>query len=157
MFKTYLPAKRRISSASSIPSSCREMVHSWVGTDGGLSLTSIPEDRDPSIPILPGMPGASTIDGSKNSAYQFFQREMPSLEDRNGDLLIGTWSAGLLRFRTAEATPSIAIRRLNATNSAYSLFLDRARPSLGRNLGIRCCASGQSWECATAGNASIPV
>ena len=45
------------------------------------------------------------------------------IEDRNGDLLIGTWSAGLMRFRRGGNT-FYRYPQLNATNSAYSLFLD---------------------------------
>ena len=46
------------------------------------------------------------------------------IEDRNGDLLIGTWSAGLMRFRR-EGNTFYSYPRLNTTNSAYSLFLDK--------------------------------
>ena len=46
------------------------------------------------------------------------------IEDRNGDLLIGTWSAGLMRFRRGGNT-FYSYPRLNTTNSAYSLFLDK--------------------------------
>ncbi len=92
----------------------------WVGTNGGLSFFR-PEDET-----------FHTYDGSNTWLVEANgdRQRMPGysvkaiLEDRNGDLLIGTWSAGLLRFRRG----SNVMHRyppLNALNSAYSLFFDR--------------------------------
>ncbi len=92
----------------------------WVGTDGGLSVFN-PQDET-----------FHTYDGSNTWLVEANgeRQKMPEysvkaiLEDRNGELLIGTWSAGLLRFRRGSHEMH-RYPRLNAMNSAYSLFFDR--------------------------------
>ena len=46
------------------------------------------------------------------------------IEDRNGDLLIGTWSSGLMRLKRG-SNVFRSYPKLNDINSAYSLFFDR--------------------------------
>lgn len=92
----------------------------WIGTDGGLSYFNSKTEtfytyNNKNARLI-------DIDGSKNRITNYSVKAI--IEDRNGDLLIGTWSAGLLRFRRGGNT-FYRYPRLNATNSAYSLFLDK--------------------------------
>ena len=92
----------------------------WIGTDGGLSYFNSKTEtfytyNNKNASLI-------DIDGSKNRITNYSVKAI--IEDRNGDLLIGTWSAGLLRFRRGGNT-FYRYPRLNATNSAYSLFLDK--------------------------------
>ncbi|MDY3848066.1 MAG: response regulator [Prevotella sp.] len=78
----------------------------WVGTDGGLSVYDKQGD-------------------TFRNFYADFGYSVKSItEDRHGNLLLGTWNSGLLRF--SPKTEKFAhYPRLNPMNSAYSLFLDR--------------------------------
>ena len=92
----------------------------WVGTDGGLSVFN-PKDE-----TFYTYNGSNTwlveADGSRQRMPGYSVKAI--LEDRNGDLLIGTWSSGLLRFRRGSHEMH-RYPQLNALNSAYSLFFDR--------------------------------
>lgn len=92
----------------------------WIGTDGGLSYFNYKTETFYTY----NNKNAWLIDadGSKNNIGNYSVKAI--IEDRNGDLLIGTWSAGLMRFRRGGNT-FYRYPRLNATNSAYSLFLDK--------------------------------
>ena len=92
----------------------------WVGTDGGLSYFN---PKDESFYTYDNS-NTWLIDEFGNKTRMCNYSVKSIVEDTNGDLLIGTWSAGLLRFTRG----SHSLRRypkLNATNSAYSLFFDR--------------------------------
>lgn len=78
----------------------------WVGTDGGLSVYDKQKDE------------------FRNFHADFGYSVKSIIEDRHGNLLIGTWNSGLLRLRP-NATKFERYPRLNPMNSAYSLFLDR--------------------------------
>ena len=82
--------------------------------------TSIPRQRR-SIPIIKNT-WLIDVDGSKNRITNYSVKAI--IEDRNGDLLIGTWSSGLMRFRRGGNT-FYRYPQLNEANSAYSLFLDK--------------------------------
>ncbi len=92
----------------------------WVGTDGGLSYFN---PKDESFYTYDNS-NTWLIDEFGNKSKMCNYSVKAIVEDTNGDLLIGTWAAGLLRFTRG----THILRRypkLNATNSAYSLFFDR--------------------------------
>lgn len=91
----------------------------WIGTDGGLSYFNSKTETFYTYYNK----NAWLIDenGSRKKMPGYSVKAI--IEDRNGDLLIGTWSAGLMRFRRGGNT-FYRYPQLNATNSAYSLFLD---------------------------------
>ena len=92
----------------------------WIGTDGGLSYFNSKTETFYTY----NNKNAWLIDedGSRKKVHGYSVKAI--IEDRNGDLLIGTWSAGLMRFRRGGNT-FYCYPRLNTTNSAYSLFLDK--------------------------------
>ena len=92
----------------------------WIGTDGGLSFFNPKTETFYTY----NNKNAWLIDedGSRKKIPGYSVKAI--IEDRNGDLLIGTWSAGLMRFRRGGNT-FYRYPRLNTTNSAYSLFLDK--------------------------------
>ena len=92
----------------------------WIGTDGGLSYFN--SKTETFYTYNNKNAWLIDVDGSKNNIGNYSVKAI--IEDRNGDLLIGTWSAGLMRFRRGGNT-FYRYPRLNATNSAYSLFLDK--------------------------------
>ena len=91
----------------------------WIGTDGGLSYFN--SKTETFYTYHNKNTWLIDADGSKNRITNYSVKAI--IEDRNGDLLIGTWSAGLMRFRRGGNT-FYRYPQLNATNSAYSLFLD---------------------------------
>ena len=92
----------------------------WIGTDGGLSYFN-PKDES-----FYTYNRANTLmmeaNGQKRQMFNYSVKSI--VEDKNGDLLVGTWSAGLLRLRRGSHT-FLRYPQLNAMNSAYSLFFDR--------------------------------
>lgn len=92
----------------------------WIGTDGGLAYFNSKTETFYTY----NNKNAWLIDenGSRKKMPVYSVKAI--IEDRNGDLLIGTWSAGLMRFRRGGNT-FYSYPRLNTTNSAYSLFLDK--------------------------------
>ena len=92
----------------------------WIGTDGGLSYFNSKTETFYTY----NNKNAWLIDenGSRKKMPGYSVKAI--IEDRNGDLLIGTWSSGLMRFRRGGNT-FYRYPQLNATNSAYSLFLDK--------------------------------
>ena len=92
----------------------------WIGTDGGLSYFNPKTETFYTYHNK----NAWLIDenGSRKKMPGYSVKAI--IEDRNGDLLIGTWSSGLMRFRRGGNT-FYRYPQLNATNSAYSLFLDK--------------------------------
>ena len=92
----------------------------WIGTDGGLSYFN------PKTETFYTYNNKNTWlideDGSRKKMPGYSVKAI--IEDRNGDLLIGTWSSGLMRFHRGGNT-FYRYPRLNTTNSAYSLFLDK--------------------------------
>lgn len=92
----------------------------WIGTDGGLSYFN--SKTETFYTYNNKNTWLIDADGSKNRITNYSVKAI--IEDRNGDLLIGTWSAGLMRFRRGSNT-FYRYPRLNALNSAYSLFLDK--------------------------------
>lgn len=92
----------------------------WVGTDGGLSYldpksgTFYTYNKDNTLLI--------EANGTKSKLSNYSVKAI--VEDKNGDLLIGTWSSGLMRLRRGSHT-FLRYPQLNGINSAYSLFFDR--------------------------------
>lgn len=92
----------------------------WIGTDGGLSYFN--SKTETFYTYNNKNTWLIDVDGSKNRITNYSVKAI--IEDRNGDLLIGTWSAGLMRFRRGGNT-FYRYPQLNDANSAYSLFLDK--------------------------------
>ncbi len=92
----------------------------WVGTDGGLSRYNPKEDSFYTY----NQENTWLLDELGNKLRTTDYSVKAIVEDTNGDLLIGTWSAGLLRFKVGGHT-FVRYPKLNATNSAYSLFFDK--------------------------------
>ena len=92
----------------------------WIGTDGGLSYFN--SKTETFYTYNNKNTWLIEVDGSKNRISNYSVKAI--IEDRNGDLLIGTWSAGLMRFRRGSNT-FYRYPQLNDANSAYSLFLDK--------------------------------
>ena len=91
----------------------------WIGTDGGLSIFNAKTETFYTY----NSKNSCLIDewGGKNPMYNYSVKAI--VEDVNGDLIIGTWAAGLLRLHRGTHT-FYRYPKLNATNSAYSLYLD---------------------------------
>ena len=91
----------------------------WIGTDGGLTRF----DAEKETFYIYNNVNTWLIDesGHKKRIGRYSVKSL--VEDRNGDLLIGTWSSGLLRMKRGSHV-MYSYPKLNATNSAYSLFLD---------------------------------
>ena len=94
----------------------------WVGTDGGLSYFNPKTERFHTY--TPQNTWLIDENGHKQKISRYSAKAI--VEDQNGDLLIGTWSSGLMRFKRGT---NIMYRypSFNATNSAYSLFFDKHR------------------------------
>ena len=92
----------------------------WVGTDGGLSYFNPKTERFHTY--TPQNTWLIDENGHKQKISIYSVKAI--IEDQNGDLLIGTWSSGLMRFKRGT---NIMYRypSFNATNSAYSLFFDK--------------------------------
>ena len=92
----------------------------WVGTDGGLSYFNPKTERFHTY--TPQNTWLIDENGHKQKISRYSVKAI--IEDQNGDLLIGTWSSGLMRFKRKTHT-MYRYPKLNATNSAYSLFFDK--------------------------------
>ena len=92
----------------------------WVGTDGGLSYFDAKNETFYTYDNQ----NSWLIDeyGRKSVMCNYSVKAI--VEDRNGDLLLGTWSAGLLRLHRGSQELH-RYPKLNNTNSAYSLFVDK--------------------------------
>ena len=92
----------------------------WIGTDGGLSYFN--PKNDTFYTYTPDNSKIEEANGYKGRMYNYSVKAI--VEDKNGDLLIGTWSAGLLRLRRGTHT-FLRYPQFNTANSAYSLFFDK--------------------------------
>ena len=92
----------------------------WIGTDKGLSFFRPKDESFYTYDSNNTM--VENADGSKQKMNNYSVKDI--VEDKNGDLLIGTWSSGLLRLHRGSHT-FLRYPQLNATNSAYSLFFDK--------------------------------
>ena len=92
----------------------------WVGTDGGLSYFNPKSESFYTY----NKDNTQLIEsnGLKSKLPNYSVKSI--VEDTNGDLLIGTWSTGLMRLRRGSHT-FWRYPQLNGTNSAYSLFFDK--------------------------------
>ena len=92
----------------------------WVGTDGGLSYFN----KDKGSFYTYNVKNSWVVDenGCKRRLCGYSVKSI--VEDRNGDVLVGTWSSGLLRLKR-KSNIFYRYPRLNEMNSAYSLFFDR--------------------------------
>lgn len=92
----------------------------WVGTDGGLSYFN-PENE--SFYTYTSRNAWHIDENGKKQRLNSFSVKCVT-EDKNGDLLIGTWSSGLMRLKRG-SNVFRSYPKLNDINSAYSLFFDR--------------------------------
>ncbi len=92
----------------------------WIGTDGGLSYYN----HEKNTFYTYDMTNSWLIDenGHKERITNYSVKSI--VEDRNGDILIGTWSNGLMRLKRGSNTFT-RYPRLNTLNSAYSLYFDK--------------------------------
>lgn len=91
----------------------------WIGTDEGLSRYNAAEDCFTTYDA--GNSWLLAPDGSRSRPAPFSVKSI--VETRDGDLFIGTWSSGLLRFDPKGDT-FMAYPAFNAAGSAFSLLLD---------------------------------
>lgn len=92
----------------------------WVGTDGGLSYFN-PENE--SFYTYTSRNAWHIDENGKKQRLNSFSVKCVA-EDKNGDLLVGTWSSGLMRLKRG-SNVFLSYPKLNDINSAYSLFFDR--------------------------------
>ena len=91
----------------------------YAGTDDGFSVYNAEVDSfenfncENTVAFYP--------DGRRDTVWQFSVKDFAELPD--GDILIGTWSGGLLRYSPSRRTFR-AYGRLNEMNSALSLYVD---------------------------------
>lgn len=91
----------------------------WIGTDAGLSRYNAAEDGFTTYDA--GNSWLLAPDGSRSRPEPFSVKSI--VETPDGDLFIGTWSSGLLRFDPKGDT-FVAYPAFNAAGSAFSLLLD---------------------------------
>lgn len=92
----------------------------WVGTDGGLSVFDTKKETFYTY----NKSNSWMIHSNGEKSKLTFYSVKSILEDDNGDLLIGTWSTGLLRLKRGSHVFQ-QYPKLNDSNSAYSLFFDK--------------------------------
>ena len=92
----------------------------WVGTDGGLSVFNA--EKETFYTYNKTNSWIIHSNGEKSRLTNYSVKSI--LEDDNGDLLIGTWSTGLLRVKRGSHVFQ-QYPKLNESNSAYSLFFDK--------------------------------
>lgn len=91
----------------------------WIGTDGGLSYFN---PKDESFYTYNNK-NTWLVDSNGKKTKMGGYSVKAIVEDKNGDLLIGTWSSGLLRLHRGSHT-FLRYPVLSDMNSAYSLFFD---------------------------------
>lgn len=92
----------------------------WIGTDGGLTYF-IPQSE---TFFTYDKTNSFLVDASGKKTPMKHYSVKAITEDKNGDLLIGTWAAGLMRFHPGQNTFH-RYPDLNERNSAYSLYFDK--------------------------------
>lgn len=92
----------------------------WIGTDGGLTYFN---PKNESFYTYTSRNAWRIDENGKKQRLNSFSVKCVA-EDKNGDLLVGTWSSGLMRLKRG-SNVFRSYPKLNDTNSAYSLFFDR--------------------------------
>ena len=92
----------------------------YVGTDDGLSVYNATSDSFSHYNDRNTV--ATYADGRRDSTWGYSVKSIVELPD--GDLLLGTWNSGLLRFDPKKRAFH-AFNRLNGMNSAYTVCTDR--------------------------------
>lgn len=107
----------------------------WIGTDGGLTRYMPQENRF--YTYKSGYACMIDIHGKRKQMPNYSVKSI--VEDKSGNLYIGTWSSGLYRFQPKTGI-FFQYPKLNALNSAYTLFMDhRYRLWIGTwGYGIIC-------------------
>lgn len=91
----------------------------WIGNDHGLSRY-VPE-TDSFINYRSDGLRLTLPDGRKTELGWYSVKAIT--EDKDGNLYIGTWNSGLMRFSPTDET-FVSYPKFNDGNSAYSLFID---------------------------------
>lgn len=91
----------------------------WIGTDGGLSYYDAKNNKFYTYNSANSW--IVNTDGNKSRTGNFSPKAI--LEDRNGEMLIGTWNSGLMRLYRKTNT-FVRYPLINSKNSVYSLFFD---------------------------------
>lgn len=89
----------------------------WIGTDGGLTYFN---PKDESFYTYTSKNAWYIDENGKKQRLNTFSVKCVA-EDKNGDLLVGTWSSGLMRLKR-DSNVFRSYPKLNEMNSAYSLF-----------------------------------
>lgn len=107
----------------------------YVGTDGGLSRYV--KSCDTFHTYLSGRMQRVDLAGRRLPSVGYSVKSI--VEDRLGNLFVGTWSSGLMRFNPSTGV-FVQYPQHNELNSAYSLFIDsRQRLWVGTwGYGIEC-------------------
>jgi signal transduction histidine kinase/ligand-binding sensor domain-containing protein/CheY-like chemotaxis protein/AraC-like DNA-binding protein len=92
----------------------------WIGTDGGLSCF-LPRSNQF---YTYNSRNSRLISPKGNSGRMGSYSVKSIIEDNQGNLFLGTWNNGLIRFRRGSHC-FYSYPKLNAFNSAYSLYLDK--------------------------------
>lgn len=118
----------------------------YAGTDDGFSVYR------PEVDSFQHFNSDNTIatfaDGRRDTVWSMSVKDFIELPD--GDILIGTWAGGLLRYTPRRQTFR-AYNRLNPMNSAFSLCLDeKGRVWIGTWAnGIQCIANADDYALKT--------
>ena len=91
----------------------------WVGSDAGLSVYDT--ENDTFVNFRGGQSVVVLPNGKRTEMGWYSVKSI--VEDYDGNLYIGTWDSGLLRFSPSENL-FYSYPKLNERNSAYSLLLD---------------------------------
>lgn len=92
----------------------------WIGTDGGLSRY-VPES-DSFYTYDSSNTWFKDVSGKKYRATTYNVKSI--VQDKNGDIIFGTWNSGLFRFNPQSNT-FLRYPKINERNSAHSLFMDK--------------------------------
>lgn len=93
----------------------------WIGSDGGLSYYD--KKKDSFLTYDKSNTFVHEIDGTKKSIHHYYSVKS-IIEDNNGNMYVGTWNYGLLRFHKKSNT-FYRCPNINGDCKAYSLYLDK--------------------------------
>lgn len=116
-FKTYTMPEENQRIIYSLFTDSRGTV--WIGTDGGLSYFD--ENADAIVSYRPEEITMHYPDGKRTKGGAYSVKSMA--EDHEGNIYIGTWSSGLMRFKPGSRDFYLYPKR-NHLNSAFALTFD---------------------------------
>ena len=105
----------------------------WVGTDGGLSRF----DSKTETFYTYNNKNTWLIDENEQKSKMPSYSVKAIIEDKNGDLLIGTWSSGLMRFRYGGGKErDVSLSQIECHEFCLFSVFRQTSSSLGGNLGV---------------------